>query len=67
MQLIRNDQVGARSRIVAGKQQMRIWNGDAVAAALVSQRVDLEIGAGKIIRRARPKFTGVVQCATVNG
>jgi hypothetical protein len=46
---------------------MRIGNGNGVAAALVTQRVDLEAGTGKIIRRARPKFTGVVQCATVNG
>jgi len=67
MQLIRHDQVGARPRIIAGEQQMRIGNGDAVAAALVFQRVDLEAGTGKIIWRARPKFTGVIQCATVNG
>ena len=38
-----------------------------IAAALVFQRVDLEAGTGKIIRRARSKFTGVIQCATVNG
>ena len=66
MQLIRNDQVGAGPRIVAGKQQMRVGNGDAVAAP-TWQRVDVEACTGKIVRRGRPKFTGVIQCATVKG
>ena len=62
-----DDQVGARSLEVSGKQQMRVGDSDRIARTAMESRFEIDLRPGKRLKAARCEFTGEIQCATVNG